>query len=67
MDHIAVLKLGNGRAIHCKNFDAAKSLWAREHSKEEDAIIEVLLPVGLAGIVAAYRYDSEAGKWVHIG
>ncbi|MBY6055064.1 hypothetical protein [Leisingera daeponensis] len=64
MENIAVLDLGDGRRIHCKGVDAAKSKWAQHYSRIDDATIDVFYPISLGGVVVTYRYDSELEKWV---
>lgn len=64
LDRIAVLKLGEGRTVHCKDFDAAKAKWARDYGGTDNASIDVFFPVGVNGVVVTYRYDADTGKWV---
>jgi len=64
LDCVAVLDLGDGRRIHCKGVEAAKSKWARNYSAINEATIDVFFPIGLSGFVVTYRYDREMEKWV---
>lgn len=66
MDCIAVLDLGDGRRLHCRGFDAAKSKWAQQYSRIDGATIEVFYPISLGGVVVTYRYDGETENWVKL-
>ncbi|WP_065269158.1 hypothetical protein [Leisingera sp. JC1] len=64
MRYVVVLDLGDGRRIHCKGIEAAKSKWAQYYSRIDDASIDVFYPIGLGGFAVTYWYDKELEKWV---